>query len=120
MAGSPASLLFLRHSVDIDRVKQSGRRVSTPLFNLMSSRTDREDTRIAVIVGRRMGGAVVRNRAKRIFRELARQSAVQLAAGRDVLVFPRREALAARHAGLRDLWFATLKREGLLRDARWS
>ena len=114
MAGSPTRLLFLKHSVDIERVKQKGRRTQTPWFNLVSCPSGREQTRIGVIVGRRLGGAVLRNRAKRIFRELARRSAGHLVAGRDVLVFPRRESLSAPHAGLRAQWETALRRDGLL------
>lgn len=115
MPGLPARRPhFLKHSADIERVKQSGRRLPTSLFNLMSSASGVDQTRIGIIVGKRFGGAVKRNRAKRIFRELARRTGVHFKAGYDVLVFPRREALVVKHARLRDAWMAALKHEGLL------
>lgn len=66
------------------------------------------------MVGKRLGKAVVRNRAKRIFRELVRQVRHHLIEGQDVLIFPRREALSVRHLLLREAWLAALRRKGLL------
>jgi ribonuclease P protein component len=115
MTGSPADrLFFLRNSAGIDRVKKSGRRFPTPLFNLVSFASGGPHTRIGIVVGRRLGGAVTRNRAKRIFRELAREVRQDLVKGYDVLVFPRREALTVGHTHLRDAWASALRHEGLL------
>ncbi|MBI3603750.1 MAG: ribonuclease P protein component [Nitrospirae bacterium] len=111
-------LFFLRNSVEIERVKRDGRRLQTPLFNLVSCPAKSlatQPTRIGVIVGKRLGAAVARNRAKRIFRELARHCRPQLVAGHDVLIFPRREALKVRYAQLRDAWVEALRRKQLLK-----
>ncbi len=106
--------LFLKKGTDIERVKRQGRRVQTPLFNIQARQTCGAPTRIGIVAGKRLGSAVARNRAKRRFRELARQVRRQLVAGYEVLVFPRREAVTARPAVLRDLWLSVLRREGLL------
>jgi ribonuclease P protein component len=106
---------FLKKSGDIERVKQTGRRLPTPLFNLVSCRSDLPHARVGVIVGKRFGGAVVRNRAKRLFRELARQVRGRLAPGKDLLVFPRPSALNATPAALRAAWLAALERQELVR-----
>src|SRR5215216_5569420 len=116
MAGTSARLVFLTHSADIERVKRSGRRSQTPYFNMMSCVSGDRPTRVGVIVGRRLGGAVLRNRAKRVFRALARKSAAQLIAGRDVLIFPRRDALTISHETLTAHWTAALRRDGLIKD----
>lgn len=106
---------FLRRSADIDRVKRQGRRVQTPLFNLQACRANDAPTRVGIVAGKRLGGAVARHRVKRRFRELARQVRPRLVASYQVLVFPRREAITARPAALRDAWLSVLGREGLLR-----
>lgn len=106
--------LFLRRSPDIERVKKAGRRFQTPLFNMVSFASGSPQTRIGIVVSKRLGGAVTRNRAKRIFRELARQVRQQLVEGQDLLVFPRRESLLARSPVLRDAWKSALRHEGLL------
>jgi len=114
---------FLRNSAEIERVKKTGRRLQTPLFNLLTCPTvttqselpdHHRHSRIGIVVGKRLGQAVVRNRAKRIFRELARLVRPRLAPACDLLVFPRREALRTPHAQLREAWLAALRREGLL------
>ncbi len=107
-------VLFLRKSTDIERVKKHGRRFQTPLFNMLSCPSGSSQTRIGIVVGKRLGGAVDRNRAKRVFRELAREVRQQLVGGREFLVFPRREALIVQHRLLQDAWKAALRHEGLM------
>jgi ribonuclease P protein component len=107
---------FLRDSAEIERVKRAGRRIRTPLFNLLTCPASSSDrySRIGIVVGKRLGAAVTRNRAKRIFRELVRQDRRQLTKGYDCLVFPRREALEVHHEELRQVWVSALQREGLI------
>lgn len=109
-------LLFIRRSAEIERVKRVGRRYQTPFFNLVSgpSSADGKPSRIGIVVGKRLGLAVTRNRAKRRFRELSRQVRPHLVSGRDMIVFPRREALIVSFQHLRDTWVAALSHEGLM------
>lgn len=107
--------LFLRASRDIDYVKQHGRRVSTALFNLLICRTDGMNTRLGIVVGKRFGGAVRRNRAKRLFRELTRKVSGQLATGYSLLVFPKRDAMGLPFNLLQEAWCSALRRQGVLR-----
>lgn len=115
---------FLRTSADIERVKKTGRRISTPLFNLLAypppgpsspEPGTPHDSRIGIVVGKRLGKAVLRNRAKRIFRELARGVRPRLVPGHDLLIFPRRDALSVPHQELKGRWLSLLDREKLLR-----
>lgn len=106
---------FLRASRDIEHVKQHGRRLSTACFNLLVSRTaGPQASRIGIVVGRRFGIAVRRNRVKRVFRELSRQIRGELAADHALLVFPKRDALVLPFKELKTLWRTTLRRQGLL------
>jgi len=106
---------FLRASRDIEYVKQHGRRLSTGCFNvLICKMADGRPTRIGIVVGRRFGIAVRRNRAKRLFRELSRQVRSGLAPDHALLVFPKRDALILPFEQLNRLWLATLRRQGLL------
>jgi ribonuclease P protein component len=107
--------LFLRASRDIEYVKQHGRRLSTACFNLLVCRTtDAQTSRVGIVVGRRFGIAVRRNRVKRLFRELSRQVRSELAADHTLLVFPKRDALILPFEEVKNLWRATLRRQGLL------
>lgn len=111
---------FLRVTAIIDRTKRIGRRRQTPFFNLVSCASSFPRTRIGIIVGKRLGTAVVRNRAKRVFRELARQVQGELTPGHNILVFPRREALALPHSTLCQAWRENLRNEGLLKKEEAS
>lgn len=105
---------FLRTSRDIEYVKQHGRRTSTACFNLLVCKTEAGASRVGIIVGKRFGIAVRRNRAKRLFRELTRQVHGELISGHAVLVFPKRDALGLPFEDLKGIWRETLRRQGLL------
>ncbi len=107
--------IFLRTSRDIETVKRHGRRMSTALFNLLAYRMDDVPSRVGIVVGKRFGDAVRRNRAKRVFRELVRQVHRDLVPGQALLVFPKREAMVRAHAALKQEWEASLRRGHLLR-----
>jgi len=107
--------IFLRSNRDIQIVKHHGRRLSTALFNLLAYKMDDAPSRVGIIVGKRFGNAVRRNRAKRVFRELVRQYHPDLVAGRGLLVFPKRDALLQSREGLTQTWKTSLERLRLLR-----
>ena len=88
--------------------------MSCPLFTLLYRRNALDHTRVGVVVGRKLGGAVWRNRSKRRFRELARLSLPQLPAGLDLLILPRRESVTEPAQYLRESWQALLARAKLL------
>ena len=71
-------------------------------------------TRVGIIVGRRLGKAVVRNRAKRVFRELARTTRLEFVGRKELLVFPKKKVLLTRHGTIREAWRAALSEAGLL------
>ena len=106
---------FLRASRDIEYVKQHGRRLSTGCFNLLVCKTEAGTGRVGIVVGKRFGIAVRRNRVKRLFRELLRQVRAELAVDHALLVFPKREALTLSFEELKRLWKATLRRQGVLK-----
>jgi ribonuclease P protein component len=108
---------FLRASRDIEYVKQHGRRLSTGYFNILICRiADGRPSRIGIVVGKRFGIAVRRNRVKRLFRELSRQIRAEFVGDHALVVFPKRDALDLPFQQLNSLWRATLQRQGLLGD----
>lgn len=107
--------LFLKRSRDIEHAKKHGRRISTAFFNMMICATDVSGSRVGIVVGKRFGGAVSRNRAKRLFRELTRQLRGQLLPGHDLVVFPKRDSIAQPFAALKEVWLSSLQRQKLLR-----
>lgn len=107
--------IFLRSNRDIQAVKSHGRRLSTTFFNLLACKMDDAPTRVGIIVGRRFGNAVRRNRAKRVFRDLARQLYPDLMPDCGLLVFPKRDALLQSREELTHVWKSSLERMHLLR-----
>lgn len=106
--------IYLRSNRDIQIVKSHGRRLSTTYFNLLACKMDDAPTRVGIIVGRRFGNAVRRNRAKRVFRDLARRWYPDLVPGRGLLVFPKRDALLQSREELTAAWKSSLERMHLL------
>ncbi len=111
---SARSQHLLRNSAAIRLVFKEGRRVSCPLFTLLYRRNALDHTRVGVVVGKKLGGAVWRNRSKRRFRELARLSLPRLQAGLDLLILPKRESVAEPAQSLRASWLTLLARLKLL------
>ncbi|MDA0739276.1 MAG: ribonuclease P protein component [Nitrospirae bacterium] len=111
---TPSSELFLKKKEDFDRVKREGRRRPTSLFNVMFCLTSTSRTRVGIVVGKRFGKAVARNRGKRIFREVVRKTHGLLVKGQDIVVFPKRPILTCNHQALYDSWVKVLMREGLM------
>jgi ribonuclease P protein component len=74
-------------------VQNAGWRVSLPsLLLLICARTDRQPSRLGITVTRKFGGAVCRNRTKRLIREAFRLSPELVPDGIDVVVIPKAKA----------------------------
>ena len=76
--------------------------------------TDRSRTRLAVVASRRVGGAVQRNRAKRLLREAARSLAWR--PGLDVVLVARAAAAGASFVAVREELAQLSTTLGLLRE----
>jgi ribonuclease P protein component len=96
----------LTRSADFDRVYRRGRSAATRTFVLYAfpldeaEREERDvDVRLGVSVGRRVGGAVERNRVKRVLREAFWALADDLPEGHDFVIVARAGAaeLAEQH-----------------------
>lgn len=108
--------LRLRASADFQRIRKDGRSVANPFLVLLQSRNPEGKNRFGFAVGKRVGGAVVRNKVKRRLREHMRlvwQSG-RLRPGVDTLVIARDKASGATYATLSRALDDLLKRSGLL------
>jgi ribonuclease P protein component len=85
----------LRKNSDFQRVYKEGRSRAHPLLVLCVLRNDRGYSRFGFSASKRVGGAVVRNRARRLMREAIRLRQAMIADGWDVVIIarqPMREA----------------------------
>ena len=91
-------------TADFRKVYDHGTRVSGPLFAAFClARPDGSDgcgARLGLTVPRAIGGSVVRNRIKRRLREAFRRHRAELDPRWDIVLNPRRTALAAPFADL--------------------
>jgi len=76
-----------------------GLRVSDGLLTLYMAKNDCGHSRLGVSVGKSCGGAVVRNRIKRLLREAFRQSQDRIPAGFDYLVMISRSYTKSDKSG---------------------
>ncbi len=82
---------------DFAAIQGAGTYASHPLFSARFLRTDLEVTRFGLSTGRRLGGAVVRNRVRRRIREGLRAMAPSFQPGWDVLIIARPAVIKADH-----------------------
>ncbi len=81
--------LRIRRRRDFEQGLSRGARSSDERLKIWVSHNGLDVSRLGLIVGRRFGNAVHRNRAKRIVREAFRLSRADLPVGLDILCSPR-------------------------------
>jgi ribonuclease P protein component len=85
---------------DFAAIQSNGTSRSQPLLIARFLRTDLETTRFGLSTGRRLGGAVVRNRVRRRLRVALRAMAPSFQPGWDVLIIARPALVDADHDAL--------------------
>lgn len=106
----------LRSPRDFARAHRRGRRVGGQLVTLTYLRREGEPApaRVGVVAGKRVGGAVVRNRVKRRLREALRRELPRVPAGWDLVCGAKPPATEAPYSALAAELRALLARAGLL------
>jgi len=89
MDGNASRRYRLRKRKDIERVFAQGRRVGDRILTVFAVWTGLDRSRCGVGVSKRHGGAVRRNRIRRLCREAFRLSRDQLPVGWDYMIIPR-------------------------------
>ena len=88
----------VRRRPDFERAYSNGLRIHARFMTLFVVANGGTATRLGVAATRKLGSAVVRNRAKRLAREVFRRH--KTGAGLDIVIVPRREMLDASFASL--------------------
>jgi ribonuclease P protein component len=88
----------LKSAAAFDAVFKRGTRLSGRLFLVVYAPNRTKQHRLGLAVGRRVGGAVARNRAKRLLRESFRRAGGPARAGYDLVVVAHPALVACRQA----------------------
>jgi ribonuclease P protein component len=110
----PPRLVMLSRPQDFAALQGTGTSRSHPLFSARFLRTDLETTRFGLSTGRKLGGAVVRNRVRRRLREALRAMAPSFQPGWDVLIIVRPAIVDVDHQALVGALRRLLQRGGVL------
>jgi ribonuclease P protein component len=105
---------MLTRPQDFAALQSDGTVRSHPLLLVRFLRTDLDQTRFGLSTGRKLGGAVVRNRVRRRLREALRVMAPSFQPGWDVLIIARPGIVGADHASLVEALRRVLARGGVL------
>ncbi len=98
----------IRRRPEYQRIQKNGIRTHGRYLTLLILPNDLPRSRLGITASRRLGGAVLRNRAKRLVRELFRRTKAKI--GLDVVVLPRREFPNTDFASLESDYRSTLAR----------
>jgi ribonuclease P protein component len=108
--------LRLRSPRDFERARAEGRGWSNALLVAVVRPNELPSNRYGFAVGKRVGNAVARNRAKRLMREAARPLHPQLRQGHDVLFIARNSfGLQTSFGDVAEAMHELMTRSGLLR-----
>ncbi|MEK6222175.1 MAG: ribonuclease P protein component [Chloroflexota bacterium] len=80
----------LTRSADFERVRRLGKSYAHPLVVLIVLQNDQDHVRVGIAASRSIGGAVQRNRAKRILRAGIQPHLEFISDGIDILLIARR------------------------------
>lgn len=104
----------LRRHADLQRVRQHGKSWHHPLAVLLVDANVLDVSRFAFVASRRVGKAVERNRAKRLFREAVRHHLSEIEVGWDCLFIARANAPDATYDEVETAVLQLLTRANLM------
>lgn len=111
--------LRLRDRSDFNRIYRHGRSFANSQFVVYwSKRSETESFRMGVSVSKKLGNAVVRNRMRRVVKELVRLNAAQIEDRTDFIIIVRRPALAMKTKELEKSMLHVLRKAGLLKGRK--
>ncbi len=126
MGGDAVSMAdsFSRHErirlkKDFKRVYEQGKKIVSPSFILYldAGNETRQDRRLGITVSKRVGNAVIRNRCKRLIREIFRGNKEKFPQGTDIVVIVRRAMVNKRYRTVQEEFLRILQVQHRLADS---
>ncbi len=106
----------IKKNHEFRRMYSKGRSAVTPYLVVYCRRSRLDHNRLGVTVSTKLGGAVVRNRARRRLRELFRLAQPRMKEGYDVVLVARSRAVDAPYQKLSVAFDRALDQLGLLEE----
>lgn len=107
--GFPHAVRIVRAS-DYRTLYKAGRKIHSERFVLFGRENGLGRHRLGITVSRKVGGAVVRNRIKRLFREIFRRSYGEIPKQLDMVVNVKADCVGAGYDDLRIEFLAAVQR----------
>ena len=106
----------LKSSKDIKFIRQAGKSFSNPLVVLITLPNQSSRNAIGIIASKRVGGAVQRNRCKRLMRAAVLSHIDLVELGNDILFIARKQLLHAKYGDIESAIKTLLSRGRLIKD----
>jgi len=105
----------LTRSAEIKKIRRSGKKIAHPFFLLVTQPNEQKGVRVAVTAGLSIGGAVQRNRAKRILRAAIQPLTTLIKPNLDIILVAKPAIGPVKSNELQQVIRDQLKRSKLLR-----
>jgi len=105
----------LRYKKDFDRLYKRGRSMGDKFVVVINISNGLGYSRKAFLASKKVGGAVKRNRARRLMKEGFRKIENEIPSGRDILFIARREAVNAKSTDVEKSIRRALQKSGLIK-----
>lgn len=105
----------LKKNHEFRRMYAKGESAVTPYMVVYAMRSRQECRRVGFTVSTKLGGAVVRNRARRRLREIYRLNSDRLKSGVDIIIVARARCLSGDFGEMSEAFVRACGRLGLLK-----
>jgi ribonuclease P protein component len=110
--------LRLRSREDFNRIYRHGRSFANSQFVVYwRKHSQTEQFRLGISASSKLGGAVVRNRIRRMVKEIVRHNANKLNEGTDLILIVRKPALSLPYIEMEKSVLHVLRKAGLLKGS---
>ncbi len=103
----------LKQNHEFRRLYHKGKSAVSPYFAIYCRKTGRQESRLGITTGVKLGHAVKRNFVRRRIRELYRTNESKFVPGCDIVVVARTRAIFGRYSELERSFLQLMKKLGL-------